>query len=234
MNDIVGNDQNSTSQGGISRGANEWGGLAITIESRDWYRDQYSRLTKIAVVSGIVAGLSVTGNILQFVLKPQPVYFALSADNRLMPMVPLSAPFITEEALMSWTVETVLKTLSLNFTDWKRELTEVQSRYTDTAFSEFVKSLRAAGTVELIETKRLSMTAVNKAAPIIVAKGPNQKGVYAWRISFPLLISYESSQGVSNTQNLEAYVTIERVSTLKNSAGVQISQLLLKLGKTNH
>lgn len=202
--------------------------LALTLESRDWHRQHYKKLLQATCIMGVVCCASLLGNILQFVLRPHPVYFAQTTDNRLMPMPPLNEPYITNEGILSWAVETVIKTFSLDFNHWQQDLMEVQPQFTPGAFAELAKSLKAAQTVDLVVSKRLSMTTINTQAPIIAARGINQHGRYAWRLNFPVLITYESSQGVVNVQKLMAHVTIERVSTLDNVRGIQISQLLLK------
>jgi intracellular multiplication protein IcmL len=88
--------------------------------------------------------------------------------------------------------------------------------------------MKAAGTFEMVEGKRLVMNASPLSSPIIAAKGLNEHGVMSWRIEFPMNISYESSQGVFQNQALDIMVLVERVSVLDNPKGVRIRQLVLK------
>ena len=53
-------------------------------------------------------------------------------------------------------------------------------------------------------------------------------GTATWRIEFPLVVSYESSQGVESTQRLVATVLVRRASTVKTPRGVVIQQAVLK------
>ena len=65
------------------------------------------------------------------------------------------------------------------------------------------------------------------ARPVIVASGQID-GRASWKVEFPLLISYESSQGVENTQKLLATVLVRRASTVATPRGVVIEQIILK------
>jgi len=206
----------------------EKGAAVLITESRLWFRDQYKKMTMLCAALAIMSALSVTLNIIQYLLQPTPKYFAQTPDLRITEMVALNEPYVTQEGLTNWVLSVVMKTLSLGFTDWKLKLTEVQPDFFEKSFSEFVSSMKTAGTVELVESKRLTMNPSPKSSPIISAKGLNESGVMSWKIEFPIIISYESSQGVFLNQALKAEVLVERVSVLDSARGVKIRQLILK------
>lgn len=200
-------------------------------ESKEWFKDQYRRMTLLSGGLIVLCSLSVLLNIVQYALAPGPKYFAQTPDLRITELSPLNETYITQEGLIGWLVPVVNKTLSLGFTDWKQKLTEVQPEFFDKAFSEYVKSMKDNGTIDLISSKRLVMNPTLTAAPIIANKGANEEGVMSWKIEFPVLIGYESSQGVFLNQSLDVTVLVERVSVLSNTKGVMIRQLILKPSK---
>jgi intracellular multiplication protein IcmL len=55
-------------------------------------------------------------------------------------------------------------------------------------------------------------------------------GRATWKIEFPLIVSYESSQGIESTQHLMATVLVARASTVTTPRGVVIQQVVLKRG----
>ncbi len=203
----------------------------LVTESRLWFRDQYKKMTMLSAALALLSALSITLNIIQYVLRPTPKYFAQTPDLRITPMIALNEPYLQQEGVTSWALGVVTKTLSLSFVDWKTKLTEVSPNFFDKAFSEFVKSLKAAGIVELIESKRLIMNPSPNSSPIIAAKGVNEEGVMSWTIEFPMTISYQSSQDVFLNQLIDVTVVVERVSVLENEQGIKIRQLILKPGK---
>ena len=79
----------------------------------------------------------------------------------------------------------------------------------------------------MIQEKRLSASSVATGAPVIIASGL-VSGKATWRIEFPLIVSYESSQGVESTQRLIATVLVCRASTATTPRGVVIQQVVLK------
>ena len=82
----------------------------------------------------------------------------------------------------------------------------------------------------MIREKRLSVSAVVTRAPVISASGL-VGGRATWKVEFPLVVSYESSQGVESTQRLMATVLVARASTLTTPRGVVIQQVVLKRGE---
>lgn len=200
-------------------------------ESKEWFKDQYRRMTLLSGGLIVLCSLSVLLNIVQYALAPGPKYFAQTPDLRITELSPLNETYITQEGLIGWLVPVVNKTLSLGFTDWKQKLTEVQPEFFDKAFSDYVRSMKDNGTIDLISSKRLVMNPTLTAAPIIANKGANEEGVMSWKIEFPVLIGYESSQGVFLNQSLDVTVLVERVSVLSNTKGVMIRQLILKPSK---
>lgn len=82
----------------------------------------------------------------------------------------------------------------------------------------------------MIRDKRLSASAVVTRAPVISASGL-VGGTMTWKVEFPLILSYESSQGVESTQRLMATVLVARAGTVTTPRGVVIQQVVLKRGE---
>jgi len=200
----------------------------LITESREWFRNQYQRMTIVCAGLIVLSALLVILNLAQFFLAPGPKYFAQTPDLRITELVPLSEPYMTQEGLNTWVIGVVNKTLSLSFTSWKQKLSESQPDFFPKAFSDYVTSMKTNGIIDLVEGKFLVMNPSALAAPIMTNKGLNEEGVMSWRMEFPVMISFESSQGVFTTQYLDVAAVVERVSVLENSRGVMIKQLILK------
>ena len=155
-----------------------------------WYRTQYQRAMKLALVLVLALCVSAAVNVLLIVKQPTPRYFAATPDLRLAPLVPLDKPLLTQQGLLNWVTETIC----------------------------------------MIQEKRLSVSAVVTRAPVISASGL-VGGKATWKVEFPLVISYESSQGVESTQRLMATVLVCRASTAITPRGVVIQQVVLKRGE---
>jgi intracellular multiplication protein IcmL len=203
-------------------------GIRVVVESKEYYQQAYFFAIRVASVALIVTVLSLLGNFYQYTHQPEPKYFASTPDLRLAPMAALDQPIMSQGALLDWTVESVSETLSLDFRNYKKQLTNVRDRYTRKAFKQVLDSLKSSGNLRLIADKRLSATCIATSAPIITKAG-NLRGKYTWIIEFPMVVTYEDSTGVQNEQILHTKVIVERTKTTVNPKGILIKQLVTRV-----
>lgn len=199
---------------------------AGVIGGLDWYRSQFRRSMKLALFLIVALCLSLAVSIFLILNQPKPQYFAATPDLRLAPMIPLDQPLLTQEGLLTWASNAITGAMSLNFLEWREKLETIRPHFEDEAFKSFLASLQSSGVLDMIRDKRLSASAVTTRAPVIIASGL-VNGTATWRIEFPLIVSYESSQGVESTQKLLATVLVCRASTAKTPRGVVIQQVVL-------
>ena len=192
-----------------------------------WYRTQFRRAMKLALGLVVAQGISIAVIGLLLMNQPGPRYFAATPDLRLAPLIPLDQPVLTQQGLLTWTADTITGAMSLNFLEWREKLEGLRGHFDDDAFKSFLASLQSSGILDMIRDKRLSASAIATRAPVIIASG-QVGGMATWRIEFPLIVSYESSQGVESTQHLLATVLVRRASTAKTPRGVVIHQVVLK------
>ena len=198
-------------------------GYALAAVSMAYYR----RAMQLALVLSIVLCLSVVVIGILIWTRPTPVFFAATRDLRLAQMVPLDKPVLTQQGLLNWATETVTNAVSLDFLEWRKKLTAAREHFSEGAYKSFLESLQSSGILSMIQEKRLSASAVVTQAPVIVASGMLD-GKASWKIEFPIIISYESSQGVESTQKLLAVVLVRRASTVRSPRGVVVEQVVLK------
>lgn len=197
-----------------------------------WYRSQYQLAIKIAVGLTLTQCLSLAVIGLLILNKPAPTFFAATSDLRLAPMIPLDRPVLSQQGLLTWASNTITEAMSLDFLEWRKKLEDLRPNFSSGAYTSFLSSLQSSGILDLIRDKRLSASAITTQAPVIIASGM-VSGKATWRIEFPLLVSYESSIGVENTQHLLATVLVSRASTAKTPRGVVIEQVVLKRGTSD-
>lgn len=192
-----------------------------------WYRNNFRHAMKL--VLAMIFALCIALGIIAFLLlnQPKPQYFAATPDLRLAPLVPLDKPVLTQQGLLNWVSETITNAMSLDFLDWRKKLDAMREHFDDDAYKSFLESIKSSGVLEMIQDKRLSASAIVTKAPVIIASGL-VGGIATWRVEFPLIVSYESSQGVESTQHLLATVLVRRASTAKTARGVVIQQIVLK------
>jgi hypothetical protein len=116
---------------------------------------------------------------------------------------------------------------SLNYINYKEQLEAQRDSFTPEAFDDFVRALQKSGITDMVIKNRLSMQGKPQAAPVIDAEGVDPSGVYSWKISLPVEISYQSSTGVAGVQKVIAQVLVRRQNILEYHSGIAIAQLKL-------
>ncbi|MHB8408955.1 MAG: DotI/IcmL family type IV secretion protein [Acidiferrobacterales bacterium] len=202
------------------------GGVEWVLREASWHRAQSRRLlfATLILAAALAVSLLVNGGLL--LDRPTPVYFMSSPNGRLVPLTPLNHPVMTRTALLDWAGRVVAQTLSIDFANYRQELLAVRGNYTEAAYNQVIDALMKSGNLKMILANRLSVSASVTQAPILAAHGFIGK-VDAWKVQFPVTVSYESSSGVGNTQNLLATVLIERVPQTRHPRGIAIAQLVL-------
>ena len=184
---------------------------AAVIGGLNWYRAQFRRAMKLALALTVALCASLGVAAILLLNQPKSQYFAATPDLRLAPMVPLDQPLLTQEGLLTWASNAITGAMSLNFLEWREKLETIRPHFDDAAYKSFLASPSAVAT----------------RAPVIIASGL-VSGKATWKVEFPLIVSYESSQGVESTQKLLATVLVCRASTAKTPRGVVIQQVVLK------
>ncbi|MBD8896165.1 DotI/IcmL/TraM family protein [Desulfovibrio desulfuricans] len=192
-----------------------------------WYRSQYQRAMKLSVGLVLVLIICIAVVVLLILKQPTPRYFAATPDLRLAPLIPLDKPVLSQQGLLNWVTETISNAVSLDFLEWREKLSNTRENFEEAAYKSFLASLQSSGVLDMIKEKRLSVSAVVTRAPVITASGL-VGGTATWKVEFPLIVSYESSQGVESTQRLMATVLVARASTVTTPRGVVIQQVVLK------
>lgn len=190
-------------------------------------RENNRRQTKIIMVQSLMVAALVPALVMAFISRPLPRYIGITPDLRVVHMTPLSEPVITDEGLTNWTADTVTKAMSLDFVHVHQQLASVASSFSPDAFNAFVKNLKGSGLYDKVMTQKLSLSVVPQSAPIIVNSGPLD-GVFSWRLTFPITVTYEGSNGNLGSQTFKATVLVQRASTLKYPRGVIIQQIVLE------
>jgi intracellular multiplication protein IcmL len=201
-------------------------GVELVIESRDWYLGQNEKLFRILLLIGSVLILSLLANGWLILSRPEPRYFGVTRDLRILETPPLSEAVVGNPDLANWAGNVVARSLSLNFLTWRQTLSDVRPDFDPDGFGGFLASLRDGGHLEKMERGRLSLSCQVSGAPV-VTDSALRGGIMTWRLEMPLVLSYESSTGVVASQRLLAEVVVQRTRTTVNPRGVAIRQVIL-------
>lgn len=199
------------------------GPLVSVVTRNEFYRDGFRKMINLAIFEAII----IVGLILTLIVyinnsKAQDRYFATTADGRIMQLVPLDRPNLSEAALMSWVSQAATDVMTFGYHDHIKQLQSASKYFTKTGWDSFTSALQRARIVESVQTLQQVVTAVPRSAPVLLRHGV-VGGRYRWEVQLPIAVTYKgATQG--RTDNLLLTLLIERVSALENPDGVGIDQ----------
>lgn len=210
-------------------------GMAVKVQRRmDQQRQQHAALLQALSLQSIalVLLLGFIGYKI-FLDRPEPRYFAVNNENRILELTPLNQPNQTDAAVISWATQAASEVMTFNFRDYRKRLQDSSSFFNNTGWQSFLDALQKSRLLEGVEAKQQVVTAVPSEAPVITSQGvgpanPNcAAGVYCWMLDMPILITFEAGdKKVTEKQLLK--LKIVRVSPLDNPAAMGIEQWIAR------
>jgi intracellular multiplication protein IcmL len=199
--------------------------LQAVTHRNNFYKDK-SKLILIALLISIILNTVLAYSIFySYTNPPKPKYFATSSNGRITKLYPLSAPNLSDAAVLQWATRASLAAFSYNFVNFRSELQAASGFFTPSGWTQFLNALTESNNLEAVKSKKLVVSAVARRTPVIITKGI-VNGNYSWVIEVPLLITYQSGSDYSQTRDTVS-LTVQRVSTLNSPQGIGISQFVV-------
>jgi intracellular multiplication protein IcmL len=207
--------------------------LEVVQMRKNFYRDSYRRV--VSVLLFMIIANAILALIIYYMAthQPEPKYFATSADGRITPLYPLTAPMVADSALLQWANQAAVAAYTYNFATYRKELQEASEYFTPEGWRDFQTALQSSRNLETVITKKLVVTAVATGAPVILDRGILNDH-YSWKVQMPLLVTYQSAS-TTIQQPILVTMLITRVSTLNVPKGIAIAQFVASItsGATN-
>lgn len=101
------------------------------------YRSALRSAQKLCLIlAGFAAAGLITG-LCAILARPEPVYFGMSQDMKLLPMTPLDKPVMNEAALKNWVAGAISASFNFDYLNWRSQLTDLRPYFTGEAFTRF-------------------------------------------------------------------------------------------------
>lgn len=196
-----------------------------------WMRS-HGRMTYAVTAMALVTLIAVISAVWAISAKPEPRYFAARENGGILPLVPVSVPFLSDGEVTNFAVEAVTRALTMDFANWRKDLSSV-SQYFERpeGWNSFLDALEESGMLSYIRKHRLVSTAVANGA-VVVRVGVDQQKRHAWIIQIPLTITYESASEISR-DNLMAEVEVSRLPTWEVPKAVGITRVVVRPGRAS-
>lgn len=191
----------------------------------NFYRDNYRRVMKLLLIMSLVMVILVLTMAYLFTHRPEPKYFATTQSGRVLQLVPLSAPMLSTEALLSWASQVAMGSYTYNFANYRQKIQMQENNFTSDAWQQFLVQLKDSGNLQAVDQRKINVSAVVSGAPVVVYQG-TLDGRYAWKVQVPLLVTFVSASDRFQ-KNYMVTMVIVRVSTVQNQNGVAVAQFIV-------
>jgi intracellular multiplication protein IcmL len=205
------------------------GGLGKVILRNEYYRDGYRLALRVSVLQGfIIVGLIIAMFFVIHVHQPEDRFFATTEDGRVIPMVGLDQPNLSNPALMSWVAQAATEVMTFGFNDYRRRLQEASRNFTRRGWESFTNALQQARIIDTIEQNTQVISAAPRGAPVITQERV-VNGQYQWVVQIPMVLTFESG-GQKRSNTWIVTVVVVRVPRLESPSGVGIAQWIATSG----
>lgn len=192
-----------------------------------FYRDGYRLLLRISIIQGLVIALLVAA-ILAMILSMETrhIYFATTADGRIIRIVPLNEELRSRAEVVAWAAGKSQEIMRFGYSDFRQRLQHSSGYFTQTGWQSFTKAMREARIIEAVEARKLTVSMDIEGAPEVKMAAPKD-GVFTWYLHFPIVIRFDGNDPPASISAI-LLLQIVRVSTLENPEGISIEQWIAK------
>lgn len=195
----------------------------------NYYRNRFRRLVSFLLLSIGFNFLLILMVLYLYVSNPKYSFrfYASNVYNGVLTKLnPLSSPVLDKNKMLTWTKQMVLTLYNCNFTNYQQVFDSLRPWFTNKGWDEFNSNLENSGLLSSIVNRKLFLTSVMDADPIILNDGVIN-GYYAWNLQMHLSIILKTS----NTDNLAPAIvqhvivnlTVIRVPNLEDQQAIAIS-----------
>lgn len=177
-------------------------------------------LVKIQTWALCVLGLLLVGVVP--LSRPYYNYYAMTPDQRVKQMVPLTMPNMTNRAVLSWATTAITEVMTMGFGDIGQRLPKQRWRFTEKGWEVYYRAFIKARIAERFRQNQLVLTTVPSNTPVIISQGVNDDDIYQWVVQMPVIMTYATNNNVTIKEHGFATLTIVRVPGEVSSAGIAI------------
>lgn len=173
----------------------------------------------------LVISIATNGVLGWYAAHPVREYFATD-NGRLFPLIPMSQPYRKAADVIQYAKDTMNRSFTLDFLNWRQQLEDVRPSYTRDGFKSFIASLKESGVLANVRDRRMNMSIT--AGTGVLTKEGVENGTYVWYVEVPIEVKLAGQTSELPPQRFLATERIERVSTLDSIEGIGIGQLVTK------
>lgn len=187
---------------------------------------QVSKLTRIIVWQSLSVFCLLIGLIIAvvFVSRTHREVIASTNDGRLVPVIPLDKPYVSDARVLGYVDECARQVFSHDFLHWRTTLQNSKTCFTEKGGDAVEEAL--APWVKDIAERELTMSVSMADTPVIAKRG-DFNGTFAWRVQAPISLFRRGTKMSDVPRPFILQVVVRRVGLDQNPRGIAIDSLQL-------
>ena len=183
-------------------------------------------LRRSFMVQGVM-GLAIVGLVADRIWAshhpPTPHYFYTDGKGTPYEIAPLDAPVMSDADLLIWTVSSVVAAYTVNFKEYRAQLTKAAAHFTIRGWNSFGAAFIQTGNFEEMKRARLVTTAQPERAATIRDRAVIGDRL-TYKVELPLIVTYENENS-ANSAHLMVTLLVVRAIETTHPDGVAIDQI---------
>ncbi len=198
--------------------------LTFVLLRNVFYRDSY-RWAVLALFILLIVNCGLAGILFyQFKNPPQPQYFAITPDGRIINNYGLNDPVFPDDHVLQWTADAIRQTFSQDFMHWSDQLQTASNKFTAPGWREFLKALKSSNNLETLTKLKMVSNAEITGAPRLMQKAV-LGGHFVWKVQLPILVTLTNGAQVIPLP-MDVTVIVIRTPVEENPERIAINNFL--------
>ena len=193
-------------------------------KKNNFYANSYQALMIVLSVEMVLLFVLASLVVYQIFHRPLPPFTAVSPANQRMELTASHEPNLVSSTLVSWASKAAVTAYTFDFVNYNQQIARVRPYFTDAGWRDYQASI--AKLIQTIIKNQLFVNGVVAGAPVISNQGELPGRGYTWRVQIPFLVTYQSA-GQTSRSSYTVIITIVRVPTTVNPAGIGIDQFVM-------
>lgn len=157
-----------------------YGATETALARHETYQTGFKRMALASMVMAAATLTATSAAWWSMTQKPEPRYFVAREDGGIIPLVPVSQPYLDNGQVTNFAVEAITRSLTFNFVNWREDLAEASEYFErPDGWDNFLEALDSSGMLDFVRDRRLISNVVANGA-VIVRNGTDAKGRYSW------------------------------------------------------
>lgn len=194
------------------------------VKKNQFYTSSYPALMIILAIEIILLFLLASVVVYQIFHRPLPPFSAVSVAKQRMDLTASYQPNLVSSTLVNWASKAAVAAYTFDFVNYNQQIARVRPYFTNAGWKDYQASI--AKLIQTIIQNQLFVNGVVAGPPVISNQGDLPGRGYTWRVQIPFLVTYQSA-GQTSRASYTVIITIVRVSTAINPAGIGIDQFVM-------